>query len=101
MNENIRACLMQITFGLKRIEDVNRQIEEICLMDENFQVTDEFRELNANLINCIKHLEQYGIMLKMLMQLKETKKLEEEEKVVHSYFIENITTCEAKEPYYL
>ena len=55
MNENIRACLMQITFGLRRIEDLNRHIEEMCPMDENFQVTDEFRELNANLIFCIKN----------------------------------------------
>ena len=70
-------------------------------MDENFQVTDEFRKLNANLITCIKHLEQYGITLKMLMQLKETKKLEVEEKAVHSYFIENIKTCVAKKPYYV
>ena len=29
------------------------------------------------------------------MQLKETKKLEKESKAVHSYFIENITTCVA------
>ena len=101
MNENIRECLIQITFGLKRIEDVNRQIEEMCLIDENFQVTYELHELNANLITCIKHLEQYGIILKMLMQLKETKKLEEEEKAVHSYLIENITTCVATKPYYL
>ena len=75
--------------------------EEICPMDEHFQVTDEFRELNANLITCIKHLEQYGITLMMLMQFKETKKLEEKEKAVHSYLIENITTCVAKKPYYL
>ena len=87
---------MQITFGLKRIEDVNRHIVDVCPMDENIQVTDEFRELNANLITCIKHLEQFGITLKMLMQLKETKKLEEQEKDVHSYFIKNITTCDNK-----
>ena len=61
---------MQITFGLKRIQDVNRHIEAMCPMDENFQVTDEFRHLNLNLITCIKHLKQYGITLKMLMQLK-------------------------------
>ena len=71
---------MQLTFGLKRIEDVIRHIYEMCPMDKSFQVTDEFRELNANLITCIKHLEQYWITFKMLMQLYETKKLEEEEK---------------------
>ena len=70
MNENIRACLMQTTFGLRRIEELNRHIKEICLMDKNFQVIDEFCELNANLISCIKQLEQYRISLKMLMQLK-------------------------------
>ena len=70
MNENIRACLMQITFGLKRIEELNRHIKEMCLMDTNFQVIDEICELNANLISCIKQLEQYRISLKMLMQLK-------------------------------
>ena len=70
MNVNIRACLMQITFGLKRKEDVNRHFEEMCPMDENFQVTDEFRELNANLITCIKQLEHNGITFTMFMQLK-------------------------------
>ena len=35
------------------------------------------------------------------MQLKEAKKLEVEEKAAHSYFIENITTCVVKKPYYL
>ena len=35
------------------------------------------------------------------MQHKETKKLEEKEKAVHSYLIENITTCVEKKPYYL
>ena len=35
------------------------------------------------------------------MQLKETKKLEKEDKAAHSYFIENITTRVLKKPYYL
>ena len=78
MNENIRACLMQIPFGLRCIEELNRHIEKMCPMYEYCQVTDEFRELNANLISCIKQVKQYGITLKMLMQLKETKKLEKE-----------------------
>ena len=79
MNENIRACLMQITFGLRCIKEVNRHSEEMCPMDENLQITEEFRELNAN-SNILHHtIRKYGITLKMLMQLKETKKLEEEE----------------------
>ena len=70
MNENLRACLMQITFGLKRIEDVNRHIEQLCPMGDNFQLTDEFRKLNTNLITCFKQLEHNGITLKMLCSLK-------------------------------
>ena len=40
MNENILACLMQTTFSLRRIEEVNRHIDEMCPMDENFQITE-------------------------------------------------------------
>ena len=37
---------MQITFGLRHMDELNRQ-NKMCLMDNNFQITDKFPELNV------------------------------------------------------